>query len=128
MFRGVSMNANETPLQPRNLHRDDKNKQSQNAKHNVTLQQVALSLLSAGFSVLPCHHHDMYLSGGTPKKPTVKTWTPYQKKLMPAAEVQKHFVPDVSIGVVCGRVSGNLECLDFDDPELYQPFPKYDTI
>ena len=42
--------------------------------------------------------------------------------LMVLAAAKKHFVNGVSIGVICGKVSGNLECLDFDQPNLYKPF------
>jgi len=89
---------------------------------NTPVFETALAMLQAGFSVLPCNHHDKFHEGDNPKKPTVISWTPYQKKTMTLAEAKKHFVDGVSIGVICGKVSGNLECLDFDQPELYKPF------
>jgi len=86
------------------------------------IREAALSLLHNGFSVLPCNHHDKFHVGDNPKKPTVFSWAPYQKKTMNLTEAKMHFVDGVSIGVICGKVSGNLECLDFDQPDLYKPF------
>ena len=88
-------------------------------KKSNKVYDSAIAMLSAGFSVLSCNHHDKYHDGDDPKKPTVHSWTPYQKKPMTTTEAKKRFVSGVSIGVICGKVSGNLECLDFDDPELH---------
>ena len=91
-------------------------------KRRNNVYDSAVAMLQAGFSVLPCNHHDKFHNGDDPKKPTVNSWTPYQKKPMVLAAAKKHFVNGVSIGVICGKVSGNLECLDFDQPDLYKPF------
>jgi len=41
---------------------------------------------------------------------------------MTESEAQKHFANAPRIAIVGGAVSGNLECLDFDDPDTYEPF------
>jgi hypothetical protein len=92
------------------------------SREKTIIYDTAVAMLQAGFSVLPCNHHDKFHNGDDPKKPTVNSWTPYQKKPMVLAAAKKHFVNGVSIGVICGKVSGNLECLDFDQPDLYKPF------
>jgi len=84
-------------------------------KNKVTVYDSAIVLLKAGFSVLPCYNHPN-------KKPTVFTWSKYQQIPMTENEARNSFIKNVSIGVICGKVSGNLECLDFDQPDLYKPF------
>lgn len=43
-------------------------------------------------------------------------WKVYQKKLPTPTEIAKWFTPDVQgVGVITGKVSGNLEAIDFDD-------------
>ena len=109
------MIAKENPRQARNQNRGKKNGQSNNTTHTPPLQQAALSLLDAGFSVLPCLNH--------PKKvPARSSWTELQKTPMTPAEVKKEFVNGQSIALIAGKVSGNLECLDFDKPDVYPPF------
>jgi hypothetical protein len=70
-------------------------------------------LLSAGFSILPCK---------ADKSPVIPSWTPYQTERMTEAECSRLFNKGARIGVIGGAVSGNLECVDFDDPSVYQPF------
>ncbi|MGD0230109.1 MAG: phage/plasmid primase, P4 family [Syntrophorhabdales bacterium] len=71
------------------------------------------SLLNAGFSILPCKED---------KSPAVPSWTPYQTERMTEAECSRMFSNGAQIGVIGGTVSGNLECVDFDDPTVYGPF------
>lgn len=77
----------------------------------------AMGMVSNGLSVVPVK---------TDKKPTVPTWKRWQAERMTPAEVREHFTRGVSIALIGGAVSGNLECLDFDRPDLYRPF--LDTI
>ncbi|MFH0782522.1 MAG: DUF3987 domain-containing protein [Pseudomonadota bacterium] len=77
------------------------------------IERAAQTLLKAGFSVIPT---------GSDKRPTVATWKPFQDRLMTKEEAQKYFINGARLAVVGGRISGNLECLDIDDPTTYQPF------
>jgi len=74
---------------------------------------VALTLLNNRFSVIPC---------GADKKCTLQTWKRYQSELMTEAEARQCFANASWLAVIGGKVSGNLECVDFDDPITYEPF------
>ncbi len=74
---------------------------------------VPLVLLQNGFSVLPCK---------SDKRPALPSWGEYQDRLMTPDEVHQYFRNAEKIGVICGAVSGHLECIDFDDPIVYEPF------
>lgn len=84
-----------------------------------TIQEAALSLLELGYSVFPAYPAD---HPEFAKKPIVHEWKPYQSTRMDADAATRLFKGDVGIAVVGGAVSGNLECLDFDNPELFKPF------
>jgi hypothetical protein len=76
----------------------------------------ALFYVSYGLSVIP-------LKPGE-KVPLIK-WEQYQKEPPSIAEVQKWFKDtDNNIAIVCGKVSGNLVVIDFDDVEVYNKFMK----
>src|SRR5262249_7367460 len=57
------------------------------------------------------------------KEPSVK-WTEYQSKKPTVGKVRGWFGNGVTrgIGAIQGRISGNSETIDFDDPELFEPF------
>ena len=74
------------------------------------VQQTALAALAAGLSTVPIR------PGG---KVPACSWEPYQRHAMQPADVDRMFRNGCGIGLVCGTVSGNLELLDFDDPELF---------
>jgi len=82
-----------------------------------TILDYALFYLSKGLSVIPLKPRD--------KKPIVK-WKEFQQRKPTEEEVRKWFEgktpEDVGIAIVCGRVSGNLIVIDFDDFEKYQEF------
>ncbi len=67
--------------------------------------ELAVTMLSDGFSVIP-------VAGN--KRPQIP-WAEYQKRRMTVEESRDLSWP--GIGLVCGKVSGNLECIDFDHPE-----------
>lgn len=79
---------------------------------NVIIQ-AAYSLQAAGFSPLAI------LDG---EKRPAHPWTDFQAEAMTASEIEIHFKAAQKIGIACGAASGNLECLDFDDPEVFAPF------
>ena len=79
----------------------------------ANVKSAALSLLKNDFSVLPCHPD---------KRPAVSTWKAYQQTPMTVSEAEKLFVSGTSLAVIGGKVSRNLECMDFDNPSLFAPF------
>jgi hypothetical protein len=77
--------------------------------------QVAWKLAQSGISVIPIKP-----SG---KSPALWSWKPYQKDRADEELIYNWFnCSDNAIGVVGGAVSGNLEILDFDEPEYYPAF------
>ncbi len=69
---------------------------------------TANEYLKAGLSVLPASRCD--------KCPTLGSWTEYQHRRPNEKELENWFArrPD-ALCVVCGKVSGNLEVIDFDN-------------
>ncbi|MHB0955909.1 MAG: AAA family ATPase [Pirellulaceae bacterium] len=53
------------------------------------------------------------------KAPALKTWKPYQD---PSNRVELHLFAGQGVAVVCGRASGGLEVIDFDEPSLFEPW------
>lgn len=50
-----------------------------------------------------------------------KEWKKFQTEIAPIVSWYNHFMNEGYVGVICGKVSGNLECIDIDlknDPEL----------
>lgn len=79
--------------------------------------EFAAMCLSNQLSVIPIR------SGS--KQAAIK-WEPFQQRRMTAAEIKQHFRNGCQVALVGGAVSGDLECLDFDKPDL---FPCYrDTL
>jgi hypothetical protein len=76
--------------------------------------ETAKSYLSANLSCLPAAKER--------KHPTVGSWKTWSERLPTAVEVEAWFSNrHNAICIVTGRVSGNLECLDFDNKgELYE--------
>ena len=78
-----------------------------------TIKDAALQLLSCGYSVLPTNPD---------KTPAISSWKQYQERAISNDTARQVFRNGCSLALICGAVSGNLECLDFDKPDLYQPF------
>ena len=71
------------------------------------LADAAKSYLAAGLSVLPATR--------AKKRPSIRSWKQYQTRLPTAAEVGAWFANrHDALCLICGAVSGNFECLDFD--------------
>ena len=50
-------------------------------------------------------------------------WNPYQKHIATPEELEGLFSQNgYGIGIVAGKVSGNLEVLDFDEPTVFEPW------
>jgi hypothetical protein len=75
--------------------------------------EYAFKYLSLGLSVIPVKPHD--------KTPLVR-WEEYQRRKPSENEIREWFTknPEADIAVVCGKVSGNLIVLDFDDKAVFQ--------
>ena len=73
----------------------------------------AMTCVNNGLSVIPTRP-------GT-KQASIK-WEQYQKRHMSSEEVKRYFCNGCQLALIGGAVSGNLECLDFDKPDLYHPF------
>lgn len=80
---------------------------------NVT--PYALLYLNKGLSVIPLLPRE--------KRPAIP-WKEYQSRLPTEEEVKEWFSKDRNIGIVCGRVSGNLVVIDFDSVELFDEWYK----
>lgn len=72
---------------------------------------AALAYTSCGLSVIP-------IAPDGSKSPLV-AWTPYQTELMAPDEIRRLFQPECGLAVIGGAVSGGLEVLDFDHPDIY---------
>lgn len=83
---------------------------------------LATAYLRSGLSVIPNDRDKVPDSTVLPRvwdeaeKKEKPSWKPFQSRLATADELAKWFGNGVvrGLGVVCGRVSGNLELLDFD--------------
>ena len=68
---------------------------------------TAMAYLAAGLSCLP--------AAKARKRPSIGGWKTWQSRLPTKVEVKAWFSnPHDAICVVSGNVSGNLECMDFD--------------
>ena len=74
---------------------------------------AAFDYLRAGLSVIPVR------ADGS-KAPAVPSWTQFQERQMTYDEARRCFTPGLGIAVIGGDVSGNLEILDFDEPDLFE--------
>lgn len=53
------------------------------------------------------------------KKPYVSKWKPFQEEKATRDQLVEWYEEGLTgFGLVCGAVSGNLECLDFDDYQI----------
>jgi hypothetical protein len=49
-------------------------------------------------------------------------WRRYQGQPPSRSEVEHWYGPNTGVGLVCGKTSGNLECLEFDDSATYEAY------
>jgi hypothetical protein len=76
----------------------------------------ALRYARAGLSVVAV------ACDGTKQPPLGQTWKHLQSKIAREPEIRRMFAGKKGIGIICGRVSGNLETLDIDCAGLVEPF------
>ncbi|MFL6209836.1 MAG: AAA family ATPase [Pyrinomonadaceae bacterium] len=55
-------------------------------------------------------------------KAPIVAWKGYQSRIADESEVDQWFRTECGIAIVGGKVSGNLEILDFDEPEVFEPW------
>jgi predicted P-loop ATPase len=79
------------------------------------LTDVGIRYIEKGFSVIPIWG-DLSDDVNMKKTPCMKSWEYYQKHIISADNWYQTFRAGNWIGMVCGQVSGNLECLDFENP------------
>lgn len=86
------------------------------------LAEEALRLLQSGLSIVP-------IRGDGSKAPTMP-WKHYQKERMSEGVVRQAFSQKdaAGIAVICGAVSGGVECLDFDSTEAYERWAAYKQV
>ena len=77
----------------------------------TNLLEHARQLSASGLSVIPIK------ADGT-KAPAIK-WKGSQSRKPTPAQIRKWFKGNVGLAVVAGKLSGNLEILDFDDPDSF---------
>lgn len=69
----------------------------------MNLQTIALAYLKAGLCAIPCNKD---------KQPDLPEWTPFKERLPRPDEI--NYNKSTHIGIICGKVSGNLEVIDVD--------------
>jgi hypothetical protein len=87
------------------------------------IPQFAVELLDAEISVVPVN---------SDKRPTM-AWTELQTSLMDADIAYNNFKNAWGVAVICGEVSGGLECIDFDShnnniTKIYKAFIENEAI
>src|SRR6478609_10603769 len=74
---------------------------------------TARRYVAAGLSVIP-------IRGDGSKRPALGSWKQYQSRLPTDDELRRWFVEETTgLAVVCGKVSGGLEVLDFDAADAF---------
>jgi hypothetical protein len=81
----------------------------------LTAVDAALAYSDAGLSTLP-------IKPDGSKAPALSYWTHLQERLPLPAEIRCNFRHGCGLAVIGGRISGNLEILDFDAQGLYEQF------
>jgi len=76
------------------------------------MMDQAHHLTESGFSVIPIKYDGS-------KAPAV-LWKPYQQRIATPKELKQWSGNGYGIGIVAGKVSGNLEVIDFDDPAAFE--------
>ncbi|MCI0339333.1 MAG: bifunctional DNA primase/polymerase [Acidobacteria bacterium] len=78
-----------------------------------SLLNIALSLRNSGLSTIPIR------TNGS-KEPAIRSWKKYQQRRPTESELRKWFGNGnlLGIAVIAGKVSRNLEIIDFDAPDL----------
>ena len=83
-------------------------------------EHAAVTYAAAGLSVIPVKQD---------KSPAVDTWTEF-KTVRPSEEAISvwYASENLGVGIICGAVSGNLECLDIDEKYNVDSTPLLDRL
>ncbi|MFC1866564.1 bifunctional DNA primase/polymerase [Thermodesulfobacteriota bacterium] len=72
----------------------------------ISISEVAIKYSQAGLSLIPVNGD---------KRPVIKEWTSYQKEIAKPEQIREWFKNGKgNVAAIAGKVSGNLEILDFD--------------
>ena len=84
------------------------------------LMVAARKYAKLGLSIIPVNPANHITR---PKKPCI-SWKPFQDRIATPEEINNFFPAESNhaVALVCGSVSGNLEIIDFDKPELFPAF------
>ncbi|WP_217590149.1 DUF3987 domain-containing protein [Burkholderia sp. GbtcB21] len=87
---------------------------------NNACLETALAALSMGLCAIPAAGH---MAPSNPKKP-FGLWRKYQHQHPSSSHIEHLYATNqfTTVGLVCGKISGGLECLDFDTLSGYQLF------
>jgi putative DNA primase/helicase len=55
-------------------------------------------------------------------KAPIGAWEKYQRARPTRRLIEAWYGSHTGTGLVCGRISGNLECLEFEDPTVYEAY------
>ncbi len=78
------------------------------------INDYAKKLVENGYSIIP-------IQPDGSKAPGVSAWKEYQSRLPVVSELDNWFGNghNYGIAIICGKVSGGLEIIDFDDPNVF---------
>ncbi len=86
-----------------------------NGKDGAATRPPFLEYRAAGLSCIP-------IKGDASKAPAVSSWKKYSKQIATEAECKRWGEKAPGIAIIGGAVSGNLEILDIDEPEIASSF------
>ncbi len=76
--------------------------------NKVDLKQIARDLIRVGINCLPTKVKEKY--------PKVPSWKEFQDRMLSEDEINRFWHSGIDgIGVITGKISGNLECIDIDN-------------
>ncbi|MFQ6026237.1 MAG: bifunctional DNA primase/polymerase [Dehalococcoidia bacterium] len=78
------------------------------------IRRTALAAYDAGLCPVPVRQDG--------SKAPLGNWGKYQRERPSRQQVADWYGPRTGLGLVCGPISGNLECLEFDDPSTYDAY------
>lgn len=86
----------------------------QNAEH------AAIAYAKAGLSVLPLK---------ADKTPAISSWTDLKSRIPTSDDITRWYESCPSgVGIVCGSISGNVECIDVDEKNNVDAIPLFDRL
>lgn len=82
------------------------------------MRRVALAAHAAGLCVLPPRED----GSKAPSTDPDDRWARWQRERSTVEEILGWYGPCLGMGIVCGKVSGNVEAFEFDDRDTYERF------